>query len=183
MMPASLTTARLRLDAVTSSDTDAVFEYCNDTVLQGYVPVPVPYTRHAAASYTGGYAPKAPWLWAIRLLADAQLVGVIELKPRELRSAELGYWLGHPHRSRGIMTEAATAVIDFGFDADGAALVHIDWCAIVGNVGSAAVARGVGMRFEGTRRQSLPHRDHRRDAWVGSILNTDDRSPQPGWPL
>lgn len=183
MIPATLTTARLTLDAVTPGDSDAVFEYCNDTDLQGYVPVPVPYSRHAAASYTEGYAPKAPWLWAIRLRGHERLLGVIELKPHELRSAELGYWLGHPHRGQGIMTEAATAVIDFGLSTDGAALTHIDWCAVVGNVGSATVARRIGMRFEGMRRQSLPHRDHRLDAWFASILDTDDRDPQAGWPL
>ena len=183
MIPATLTTARLRLDAVSPADNDAVFEYCNDTDLQGYVPVPVPYTRHAAASYTEGYAPKAPWLWAIRLLDDKRLLGVIELKPRELRSAELGYWLGDPHRGQGIMTEAATAVIDFGFNADGAALAHIDWCAVVGNIGSATVAQKIGLRYEGLRRQSLPHRDRRLDAWFASILGTDDREPQTGWPL
>lgn len=182
MIPTTLTTARLRLDPVTSSDTDAVFEYCNDTDLQGYIPVPAPYTRQHAASYTEGYAPKAPWLWAIRAVGGRGLLGVIELKPQELRSAELGYWLGRPHRGRGIMTEAAVAVVDFGFGTNGAALTHIDWRAVVGNVGSAAVAFRIGMRYEGLRRQSLAHRDHRLDAWCASILNTDDRAPQPGWP-
>lgn len=183
MIPVTLTTARLHLDAITRSDTDAVFEHCNDGQLQGYVPVPVPYTRHCASSYTEGYAPKAPWLWAIRPLGDPRLLGVIELKPRELRSAELGYWLGHPYRGRGLMTEAAAAVVDFGFASAGAALIHIGWCAVVGNIGSATVARKVGLRYEGMRRQSLPHRDHRLDAWCASILSTEDRTPQSGWPL
>ena len=178
----TLTTARLQLDAVTPADADAVFEFCNNAPLQDYVPVPVPYTRDHAASYTQEYASKAPWLWAIRRHGDSSLTGVIELKAHELRSAELGFWLGHPHRGQGIMTEAATAVVDFGFSAAGAALIHIDWCAVVGNIGSATVAQRVGMRYEGLRRQSLPHRDHRRDAWFASILNTDDRAPQPGWP-
>ncbi|MBC7590593.1 MAG: GNAT family N-acetyltransferase [Salinibacterium sp.] len=182
MIQVTLSTARLHLDSVTPADTDAIFDFCNDTALQGYVPVPVPYTRHHATSYTEGYAPKAAWLWAIRRRGDDRLLGVIELKSHELRSAELGYWLGHPHRGVGIMTEAATAVVDFGFSRDGAALTHIDWCAVVGNIGSATVARRIGMRFEGLRRQSLPHRDHREDAWFASILNTDDRTIQPGWP-
>ncbi len=94
MIPVTITTARLQLDAVTPSDTDAVFEYCNDAELQGYVPVPVPYSVHAAASYTEGYAPKAPWLWAIRRLGEPSLLGVIELKPGDLRSAELGLLAG-----------------------------------------------------------------------------------------
>jgi RimJ/RimL family protein N-acetyltransferase len=79
------------------------------------------------------------------------------------------------------MTEAAVAVVEFGFTVAG--LEHIDWCAVVGNVGSAMVARNAGFRYEGLRRRSMPHRDVRLDGWFGSILRTDNRSPQGGWPL
>jgi len=176
-----LRTPRLLLDAVRPDDTDAVLEYCNDPALQGYIPVPVPYTRESAEGYTGGYAPRAPLLWAIR--ESGQLVGVIELKVHELASAELGYWLGKPHRNRGIMTEAAKAVVEFGLDPVGGNLEHIDWYAVVGNIGSATVARNAGFRYEGLRRRALPHRDRRLDAWAASLLRDDERTPQPGWPL
>jgi RimJ/RimL family protein N-acetyltransferase len=176
----TLRTANLVLDAVTAADTDRVFEYCQDPVLQGFVPVPVPYTRETALGYTQGYAADAKNLWAIRTRVDGPLLGVIELSPKPLRSAELGFWLGGEHRGRGIMTEAAIAVVEYGFSVAG--LEHIDWCAVVGNVGSARVARSAGFRYEGLRRKSMPHRDVRLDGWFGSILRTDDRTPQPGWP-
>lgn len=180
MKPVILTTARLVLDAVTAADTDAVLEYCNDPELQAYVPVPVPYTRDSAIGYTEGFAPNAPLLWAIR--ENNSFLGVIELKVHELASAELGFWLGRPHRSRGIMTEAARAVVDFGFDPAGGDLDHIDWCAVVGNIGSARVARNAGFRYEGLRRQAIVHRDKRLDAWFAGLLRTDDRTAQDGWP-
>ena len=181
-MPAeTLRTANLVLDGVTAADTDQVLRYCQDPTLQGFVPVPVPYTRETALGYTQGYAADAKHLWAIRDRVDGPLLGVIELSPHELKSAELGFWLGAEHRGRGIMTEAAVAVVEYGFSVLG--LEHISWCAVVGNVGSAMVARNAGFRYEGLRRKSMPQRTERLDGWFGSILRTDERSPQGGWPV
>lgn len=177
----TLRTQRLVLDAVTGADTQLVLQYCQDPELQRYVPVPRPYTMETAIGYTQGYAADAKWLWAIRERVDGPLLGVIELSPQELKSAELGFWLGVDHRGRGIMTEAAIAVVEYGFTI--AALEHIEWRAIEGNVASAIVARKTGFRYEGFRRKAMPHRDVRLDGWVASILRTDDRSPQGGWPV
>ena len=182
----TLRTRNLVLDAVMASDTQRVFEYCQDPALQGYVPVPVPYTMEAAAGYTQSYAKDARWLWAIRDRLDGPLLGVIELSPlepksAELGSAELGFWLGSEHRGRGIMTEATIAVVEYAFTVGG--LDHLNWCAVVGNVPSAIVARNAGLRYEGLRRRSMPHRGVRLDGWFGSILRTDDRAPQGGWPV
>ncbi|MEO7722137.1 MAG: GNAT family protein [Pseudolysinimonas sp.] len=121
-------------------------------------------------------------LWAIRRREDAPLLGVIELTPEPIGSAELGYWLGHPHRGNRIMSEAIRAVVEFGFAPEGADLTRISWCAVAGNVASARAARSAGFRFEGERRQALPHRDERRDGWFASLLRTDDHAPQGGWP-
>jgi len=79
------------------------------------------------------------------------------------------------------MTEAAIAVIEYAFTI--AALDRVEWCAVVGNVPSAIVARNAGIHYEGLRRRSMPHRGVRLDGWFGSILRTDDRSPQGGWPV
>lgn len=176
-----LRTERLVLDAVTGADTQRVFEYCQDPALQATVPVPVPYTLETARGYTEGYAADARWLWAIRERMDGPLLGVIELMPREAKAAELGFWLGAEHRGRGIITEAAIAVVDFGFSV--AELELIQWCAVVGNTASAHVARQAGFRYEGLRRKGMVHRTERLDGWYAGILSTDDRTPQPGWPI
>jgi len=55
----TLRTRNLVLDAVTAADTQRVLEYCQDPVLQGFVPVPVPYTMEAATGYTQSYATDA----------------------------------------------------------------------------------------------------------------------------
>ena len=185
MPPRELGTERLRLDTVTPGDTDAVLEYCSDPELQKFVPVPVPYTRETAEGYTAGYAAKAPMLWAMRAHDDDRLLGVIELIPAPLASAELGYWLGAAHRGRGFMTEAMRAVVEFGLSIDGADLTRISWCAVVGNIASARAARSTGFRYEGLQRRALPHRDARLDGWFASLLHDDDRgaAPDPAWPV
>jgi RimJ/RimL family protein N-acetyltransferase len=178
-----LATERLRLDAVVPKDADDVLEYCSDAILQAFVPVPVPYTLETAEGYVVGYAEKAPMLWAIRALDGPRLLGVIELTPEPLRSAELGYLLGLPHRGIGIMSEAIRAVVDFGLAADGADLTRISWCAVVGKVASARAARSAGFRYEGERRRAMPHRDERRDGWFASVLRGDARAAHDGWPV
>ncbi len=183
MSAPELGTERLLLDSVTGDDTDAVLEYCQDAVLQRFVPVPTPYTRDAAEAYTVGYAAKAQYLWAIRDSRTRRFLGVVELSPEPVRSAELGYWLGSPARERGVMTEAVAAVLEYAFGSDGLGLGRVSWNAVVGNYPSAHVARKSGFRYEGLRRRALVQRDRRADAWFASLLADDERTQQDGWPL
>lgn len=187
MFPPTIRTPRLVLDGLTPDDAASVAAFCSDPELQGNVPVPVPYTREHADDYCINYTKRSAEgggaLWAIRWAdAPGSLRGVVELKPEPLASADLGFWLGAPHRGAGIMTEAAAAVCDWGLSAEGMALMRIFWRAVVGNVGSASVARRCGFHFEGTWRGSLPHRDRRLGGWRGSLLATDARQPASGWP-
>ena len=192
MITPTLQTERLLLDAVTPADTDAVFELCQDEEVQRWVPVPTPYTRASAEYFTGEYAAEGAaatepstgfTLWAIRSGDTGRLLGALELTNKPLASANLGYWLGRPSRGAGIMTEAVETVVEFAFAEGGLGLERIQWEALVGNTASALVARKAGFHFEGTLRQSLVHQGRRLDGWFGSLLKSDDREQQDGWPL
>jgi RimJ/RimL family protein N-acetyltransferase len=111
------------------------------------------------------------------------LLGVIELRFEPLGSATVGFWLGRDHRGQGIMTEALQALVEYAFAEDGLALTRIHWESLVGNYGSAIVARRAGFRFEGVSRRSLVHRDIRVDSWQAVLLRSDSREPTEGWPL
>ena len=54
-------------------------------------------------------------LFAIRN-KDHKIIGAIGLHDRGDDKAELGYWLGTQFWNNGYVTEAAKAVIDFGFN-------------------------------------------------------------------
>jgi RimJ/RimL family protein N-acetyltransferase len=187
VQPPLIETERLRLDAITPADTDAVFAYCQDPDVQRWVPIPAPYPRDSAVFFTGEYATKGNGdeftLWAIRSISDSALLGAIEMRHQPLRGGSIGYWLGAPHRGLGLMTEAVEALVEYAFADGGLELDRLEWEAVVGNVASAIVARRAGFRFEGSRRSSSVFRDRRVDTWYAGILRTDDREQQPGWPL
>ena len=186
MKPAVIESERLVLDALTPDDAEAVFEYCQDEELQRWIPVPQPYTLADAHFFVGPHARTAEagqtlTIWGIR--DSTGLVGLIELRFEPLGSATVGFWLGQEHRGKRIMAEALTALVDFAFDPAGLALTRLHWECGVGNIASAKVAQRSGFHFEGVGRRSIVHRDERLDSWEASLLVTDDRQPDGGWPL
>jgi RimJ/RimL family protein N-acetyltransferase len=94
---------------------------------------------------------------------------------------DIGYWLGAPHRGRGYMTEAATAVVDWLF---GLGRRSVTWECVPGNGASAAVARTLGFTFTGTGPSALTSRDESTaTAWHATLTASDDRTPKQGWPI
>jgi RimJ/RimL family protein N-acetyltransferase len=77
--------------------------------------VPHPYGPADAMFFLEQVVPNQ-WVWAITTHDSDRLVGAVGLTPEGADAAELGYWLARLHWGRGIMTEAAGAVISFGFD-------------------------------------------------------------------
>lgn len=67
------------------------------------------------------------------------------------RRAELGYWVGKPYWGQGICSEAAGAVVDWGFN--GCALQRIYAHHMSRNPASGRVMQKLGMKHEGTLRQ------------------------------
>ena len=65
--------------------------------------------------------------------------------------AELGYCMGYAYWNKGLMTEAAKAVIDFLFSEVGVNRVVISHA--VKNPASGRVAQKCGLTFEGTKRE------------------------------
>lgn len=184
MEPVTLRTPRLDLSIPTGYDIEAIFAACQDPAIQRYTTVPSPYERHHAE----GFVPKAAhgWetgseqTWAIR--DGAALAGMIGLYRISDGAAELGYWMAPAARGRGMLVEAARAVIDWAFAHGGLALDRIEWRAVVGNVASARAGRALGFRYEGLLRAALVSPRGRDDGWVAGLLRQDDRMPH-AWPV
>lgn len=182
MQPVTLRTARLELSAPRADDVDALYDACQDPAIQRYTRVPSPYSRADAERFVDAVAEQ--WAgelhrtWVIR--EGATLVGTIGLYRLDGQgNGELGYWMAPDQRGGGRLREAAEAVLDWGFSAEGAGLTRIEWRAVVGNEPSARVARALGFRFEGTLRQALVNSHGRDDGWIAALLSTDERMPQP----
>ena len=182
-----LHTERLSLEAPSSADIDAITEACQDPEIRRWVPIPVPYTRREGEAYVTGYSDSG-WAsgrcctWAIH--KDDEFAGAIGLDDIGRGQATIGFWMAPPFRGRGLLTEAAHAVVEFGFASapEGLSLMRIEWHANAGNVASARVARRVGFQFEGTLRLGVMGRQIREDDWVAGMLSTDARRPT-GWAI
>jgi ribosomal-protein-serine acetyltransferase len=70
----------------------------------------------------------------------------------QYRKAEMGYWIASKFQGRGIVTDAARAVIDHAFVAWKLNRVEIH-CA-TGNAKSCAIPQRLGFQFEGVHRQA-----------------------------
>ncbi|TDN87824.1 GNAT family N-acetyltransferase [Microbacterium sp. BK668] len=185
MEPVTLHTERLELSTPLAADVDAVLAACQDPAIARYTTVPSPYERRHAEEFIDrvarNWADDVEQTWAIR---DGDvLAGMIGLYRQGAGAAELGYWIGPASRQRGFGTEASRAVVDWAFSREGLGLQRIEWRAVVGNIGSARIARALGFHYEGTLRQALRNGSgHRDDGWIAGLLATDDRLPQE-WPV
>ena len=103
---------------------------------------------------------------------DGELVGVIGLRvSRDDDRAEIGYWIGVPYWGRGYATEAAAAVVRYGFEELGLNKIYAGYFAR--NPASGAVLRRIGMRYEGTLRQHHKKWDEYVDVEFYAILKSE----------
>jgi len=119
-----LVTERLSLRRPDDRDVDAIVSIVGDwDVARRLARVPHPYEAADARFFLDQVVP-AEWVWAITLRGSDTLVGAVGLTPEEgADTAELGYWLSPAHWGRGITTEAARAVLSFGFEVLGLPVV------------------------------------------------------------
>lgn len=186
MEPVTLTTARLTLHAPTAVDADAIAAACQDPEIPRWTTVPSPYTLEDAQEFirliAQWWADGSQTVWCA--YRGGELVASIGLHHIQQHpaggQAELGYWVAASARGNGYLTEAATAVVDLGFEQLG--LARITWHAVVGNVASARAARAIGVRYEGLQRQAITSARGREDGWSGGLLRGDDRTPVD-WPV
>jgi ribosomal-protein-alanine N-acetyltransferase len=116
-----LHTERLTLRAVTMADALPIFEMLRDPQVVRYLAQP-PMTAlgdaaRRVAIYQHLYEEQKGIQWAIANRADGYLLGTCvfwHLEPLHYR-AEVGYTLASAYWRQGIMSEAVSAVLDFGF--------------------------------------------------------------------
>ena len=87
--------------------------------------------------------------------------------------AELGYWLRSDLCGRGLMTEAASAVVEYGFAV--LRLHRIELRAAPSNVGSVRVAEKIGFTREGMLRHGARGAGGWHDVDVFGLLESDER--------
>ena len=104
---------------------------------------------------------------------DGRLVGGMLFPVFDTRNGlcELGVWLVPEVQGRGLVTSAARYLIDWAFRVR--AMSRVAWHTDPRNVRSRAVARRLGMTFEGICRSSHVVDGARQDVEVWSLLSGD----------
>ncbi|MHC5035460.1 MAG: GNAT family N-acetyltransferase [Planctomycetota bacterium] len=179
---AELTTERLLLRELCEDDWQAVHEYGSDPEVVNHLPWgpnTEADTREFVARTIAAQSeePRVHYTFAIVRKADGQLVGSIGLNVSSVPNREgwIGYALAKRFWGQGYATEAARAVVAFGFGQVG--LHRIFATCDPQNVASARVLEKVGMRREGLMRQHMPVRGTWRDSCLYAILEDDLKAP------
>ncbi len=110
--------------------------------------------------------------FALVLRTDHIFLGAMELQiNQQYASAELGYWIGQPFWRRGYCTEAARAVLGYGFEVLELNRVHASY--LTRNPASRRVMQKIGMAYEGCLRQHIKKWDVFEDLALYGILRSD----------
>lgn len=185
MRPVGLRTARLVLDLPVPADADLVTHYCQDPIFERYLTTPWPYTRADAHAFLGEHVPES-WAsgreltWALRRAEGGPILGVISVRDVQ---HELGFWMGAEHRGAGLMSEAATAVVEWTLGGGIRGATTVLWRAVEGNVASASVARAAGFRRIEPVDATVPTRDGRGTlpAWYAVREASVDPRARASW--
>lgn len=107
------------------------------------------------------------------IFIDDTLVGILGFNEFDWRNniGYVGYWLAEDHQSKGIMTKAVAALIDYGFTE--LALNRIDIRTALDNKKSAAIPKRLGFKQEGHLRQAEWLYDHYVDHIVYGLLKNE----------
>lgn len=111
--------------------------------------------------------------FAVRLLPGSPLVGCASLRDidPEHSQAELGFWIGREWWGQGYASEAAAAVIRFGFETLGLNRIYAHHMAR--NPAAGRVLLHVGMQREGLLRERVRKWGVYEDVVVYAILRED----------
>jgi RimJ/RimL family protein N-acetyltransferase len=145
----------------------------NSKVAENTLYMPFPYPEGIAeewiATHAREYADKKQLVLGITLRNSHTLVGCIGLTLKaDIENAELGYWIGLEFWNQGYATEAAAAVVDFGFNSLNLHKIYAYYFA--GNEASGSVMAKIGMEKEGYLKEHVRHWGQYKDLYIFGII-------------
>jgi [ribosomal protein S5]-alanine N-acetyltransferase len=157
--PQELRTARLLLRSFERGDIPAIVRLAGTREIAATtLHIPHPYDNAEAEDFLARMDAECRHgnaaVFAVTLSSSGELCGACGLHVVSAQQrAELGYWIGVPYWGRGFGTEAAHAVVEFGFNTLGLHRIHASHFA--GNAASGRVLEKIGMLREGRSREHV----------------------------
>lgn len=172
-----LTTHRLRLRDLDPSDADAMLRVEGDAEAvryQSFEPRTADACRAYLARDTAGDPDRTCFDLAVTL--DGSFIGRVglDIKRPERSVGELWFMLDRAHWRRGLMFEAASALIDYGFRAHGLHRIFVE--CDPRNAAAVRLAEKLGMQREGLLRKHVWIKGEWCDSLYYGLLR-DPRTP------
>ena len=171
--PTKIYSRRLVLRPFAFEDVNDVMAYASDPEWSRFLPVPNPYTLTDAAEFIAkNILRNRDEEHGFAIEYDGVVIGGIDLRVEvPISVGSLHYGLSRAHWNRGLMTEAAQTIVDWGFERFELAKIY-SW-ADVENIGSWRVMEKIGMTREGTLRSQGVNRGVRQDYHYYGILRSE----------
>ena len=171
--PTTIRTERLLLRSFSFNDVEDVLAYAADPEFSRFLPLPNPYTIRDAEEFVARTKLRN---WdthpSFAIEFNGNVAGAVELSVDAKQSiASLHYGISRLYWNQGLMTEAASATLNWGFEDFELQKVY-SW-ADVENVGSWRVTENIGMTREGTLRSQGVNRRVRQDYHYYGILRSE----------
>jgi ribosomal-protein-alanine N-acetyltransferase len=176
----NIQTNRLILRPFKLSDAGGVQKLAGDfEIADTTLFIPHPYEDGIAELWIRSHAEKfakgKELIYAITEKKSEELVGSIGLTINpDHDHAELGYWIGKSYWNRGYATEAAKAMLGFGFGELNLERIHAH--CLTRNKASGKVLLKLGMQHEGRLRKHIKKWNKLEDIEMYGILRTEYRS-------
>lgn len=152
-------TKRLILRPLALGDSSRIEELAGDyEVAKSTLNIPHPYPEGSAIQFiesihTAEHNNKIA-MFAIVDKDSQQLIGLINLNlSLPFKRGELAYWIGKHYWGKGYGTEAAKALLEYGFNS--LKLNKIFAASFTSNPGSWKIMEKIGLKYEGTLKQHV----------------------------
>ena len=114
-MKITLLSARLRLRPFNHSDFENLRQLDSDSDIMKFTPAKVPQTREQSIERLERYI-KMGGVWAVELKESGEFIGWFMLIETDLEFPEIGFMIVKKFWGRGLATECARTLIDYGLN-------------------------------------------------------------------
>jgi len=170
-------TERLILRPLTLGDAAVVQFLAGDKAIASTaLNIPHPYGAGVAGKWIKSVKSEAAEgksvVFAITENKNGNLLGTIGLMiNKEHNHAEMGYWIGKDYWGNGYCTEAAIAVLEYGFESLGLNRIFANH--IAGNDASGHIMQKIGMSYEGSSKGHVKKDGQYKDLENYGIVRED----------
>ncbi len=161
---------KINLRKLRKADAMDIYQNAKDKEIAQFTYVPHPYTLKDGEEYVRSTQKNIrkgkTYALGIELKSKKSIVGTIALMNVDMdnKNAEIGYWLGKPYWGGGIMKEAISLILEFGFETLGLERIYAK--VFHPNISSARLLERSGFSYEGTFRKSTL----RGGKWMNDML-------------